>query len=94
LAALPRQKSKVEVPYPSELAWILVRHRDELEEDERHLLKLLLQDPKLAELRQLALQFMRIVRNGLNQQWAAWLESSCASTVKELKKFAIKSNQI
>lgn len=89
METLPRKKSKVGVPYPRELAWILIRHRDELDEDEQQLLKLLLQDTKLAELRQLALQFLRIVRNGLNQQWSSWLESSCASAVKELKSFAI-----
>jgi transposase len=86
---LPRKKSKGEVPSPRELAWILIRHQDELAENEQQLLKLLLQDIKLAELRQLALQFMRIVRNGLSQQWSSWLESSCASTVTELKHFAM-----
>lgn len=86
---LPRKKSKVEVPCPKELAWILIRHQDELAEDEQQLLKLLLQDTQLAELRQLALYFMRIVRNGLSQQWSCWLESSCASVVKELKNFAL-----
>jgi transposase len=84
-----RKKAKVEVPYPRELAWILLRPRDELNEAEQHLLKLLWQDTKLAEFRQLALQFRHIVRNGLSQQWASWLESSCASAVKELKHFAI-----
>lgn len=86
---LPRKKSKVEVPCPRELAWILIRHQDELTEDEQQLLKLLLQDTQLTELRQLALHFMRIVRNGLSQQWSGWLESSCASAVKELKNFAL-----
>jgi transposase len=83
------QKSKVEVPCPKQLAWILIRHQDELAEDEQQLLKLLLQDTQLAELRQLALHFMHIVRNGLSQRWSCWLESSCASVVKELKNFAL-----
>ena len=86
---LSRKKSKVEVPYPRELAWVLIRHKDELDDNEQHLLQVLLQDDKLAELRQLALKFMRIVRNGLSEQWPSWLESCCVSTVKELKNFAI-----
>jgi transposase len=86
---LPRQKSKVEVPCPRELTWLLIRHKDELAEDEQQLLQVLLQDTKLAELRQLAHEFMRIVRDGLSEQWSAWLETCCASAVKELKNFAI-----
>jgi transposase len=86
---LPRQKSKIEVPSPRELAWLLLRHQDELDEHEQHLLQRLLLDPKLTELRQLAHQFMRIVRDGLSEQWSEWLERSCASTVNEIKNFAL-----
>jgi transposase len=32
---------------------------------------------------------MHMVRNGLSEQWAPWLEDSCESAVKELKNFAI-----
>jgi transposase len=60
-----------------------------LDNHEQQLLQRLLQDPKLAELRQLAHQFMRIVREGLSEQWSAWLERSCASTVNELRHFAL-----
>jgi transposase len=32
---------------------------------------------------------MRIVRDGLSEQWSGWLENCCASAIKELKNFAI-----
>ena len=68
---------------------MLVRHSDELEDDEKQLVNILVQDEKVAELRQLAHKFMHMVRNGSSEQWLAWLESSCESVVKELKNFAL-----
>lgn len=86
---LPRPKAEVKVPCPRELAWLLIRHNDELDEDEKQLLKVLLQDDKLAELRQLARKFIAMVREGLTEDWSSWLESCCDSAVKELKNFAV-----
>lgn len=83
------QKTKVIVPSARELAWLLVRHSDELEDDEKQLVDILLRDEKVAELRQLAHKFMHMVRNGAHEQWLAWLESSCESAVEELKNFAL-----
>lgn len=82
-------KTKVIVPSARELSWLLVRHSDELEDDEKQLVNILVQDEKVAELRQLAHKFMHMVRNGSSEQWLAWLESSCESVVKELKNFAL-----
>jgi transposase len=89
IGELTSKKTEIAVPCPRELAWLIIRHSDDLDEDEKQLVEVLVQDGKLAELRQLAHQFMHMVRNGLSEQWAPWLESSCESTVKELKNFAI-----
>ena len=62
---------------------------DELEEDKKQIAEILLQDAQLAEFKQMAHKFMYMVRNGSSEQWSSWLESSCESTVKELKNFAI-----
>lgn len=86
---LPGKKREVTVPCPRELAWLIIRRTDELEEDEKHLVEVLLQDAELAELRQLAHKFMHMIRNGLSEQWSSWLEGSCESAVEELKNFAI-----
>jgi transposase len=87
--ASPGKKPKVVIPSPRELAWLLITYTDDLETDEQRFLKVLLQDDKLANLRQLALECMRIVRDGLWEQWTYWLERCCASAAKELKNFAI-----
>jgi transposase len=81
---------KVEVTLPSsrELAWLIARHADELEAEEKQLLEVLMRDDELAQLRQAAHEFMHMVRNGLDEEWASWLKDSCASAIKELKNFA------
>ncbi|HSM57104.1 MAG TPA: ISL3 family transposase [Candidatus Sulfomarinibacteraceae bacterium] len=87
-ADLSAKKVKVTLPSSRELAWLIVRHGDELEEEEKQLLDVLMRDGELAELRQAAHEFMHIVRNALDEEWASWLKSSCSSAVKELKNFA------
>jgi transposase len=82
-------ETKVAVPSPRELAWLLIRHRDELEEDERQLVNRLLQDNGLAQLRELAHNFIQMVRNGLTDKWTFWIESCYESAIQELKNFAI-----
>jgi transposase len=86
---LPSKKTEVAVPCSRELTWLIIRRTDELEEEEKQLVDVLLQDAELAEVRQLAHNFMHMIRNGLGEQWSSWLESSCESAVKELKNFAI-----
>ena len=60
-----------------------------MEEGEKSLVEVLLQDAKLKELRQLAQEFIHMVRNRRSSHWPSWLASVQESTVKELKKFAI-----
>jgi len=86
--SLSPRTTKVNVPSTRELTWLLIRRNDELEEDEKQFVDVLLQDNQLAELRKLSLTFMKIVRNGLSEKWLSWLESCCESAVKELKNFA------
>lgn len=86
---LPRPKSDKVAPCSRELSWLLIRRSDELEDDEKRLVDALIQDDKLAELRQLAHEFMTMIRNGSSEQWLSWLKSSCESVVKELKNFAL-----
>jgi transposase len=81
--------TKATAPCPRALAWLLIRHSDELEEAEKQLLNVLLQDEALAELRQLACKFIQIVRNGLTDKWATWIQRCCQSVIQELKNFAI-----
>lgn len=45
------KKETIPVPRPKALTWLIIRHKEELDEDEQYLLKLLLQDTKIAELR-------------------------------------------
>lgn len=86
---LPSKKTGVAVPSSRELAWLIIRRTDELEEDKKQIADILLQDAQLAEFKQMAHKFMYMVRNGSSEQWSSWLTSSCESTVKELKNFAI-----
>jgi hypothetical protein len=83
------KETKATAPCPRALAWLLIRHSDELEEAEKQLLNVLLQDEALAELRQLACKFIQIVRNGLTDKWATWIHRCCQSVIQELKNFAI-----
>lgn len=83
------QKDAIAVPRPKALTWLLIRKKDQLNEDEQYLLKLLLQDTKIAELRQLAHRFMHMIRNQSDREWDSWLETCCQSAVKELRNFAI-----
>ena len=85
----PARKPKVKIPGSRELSWLLIRHSDELEENEKQLVTVLVQDERLAELRRLTHKFMQMVRHGLSEKWSSWLESCCESAVKELKNFAL-----
>lgn len=89
LEILPRENPDVAIPSYRELSWLLIRHTEELEEDEKQIVTALIQDNKVAELRQLAHQFMNMLRHGTSCQWQSWLESSCESTVQELRNFAL-----
>jgi hypothetical protein len=51
------------IPRPKALTWLIVRHKEELDDDEQYLLKLLLRDSEIAELRQIAHKFMQMIRN-------------------------------
>jgi transposase len=66
---------------------LIARHADDLDEEETQLLEVLMRDAELAELRQAAHEFMKMVRNGLDDEWASWLKNTRASAVKELKNF-------
>lgn len=82
-------KDPIVVPRAKALTWLLIRKKDELDEDEQYLIKLLLQDTKIAELRQLANKFMHMIRNQSVKEWDSWLKTCCQSAVKELRNFAI-----
>ncbi|MCZ7673753.1 MAG: transposase [Chloroflexi bacterium] len=83
------EKDTIAVPRPKALTWLLIRRKDELDEDEQYLLKLLLKDTKIAELRQIAHKFMQMIRDQSANEWDSWLETCCQSAVKELRNFAI-----
>jgi transposase len=83
------EKDTIAVPRPKALTWLLIRRKDELDEDEQYLLRLLLQDTKVAELRQFAHKFMHMIRNQSANEWNSWLKTCRKSAVKELRNFAI-----
>ncbi|MFO7663447.1 MAG: transposase [Chloroflexota bacterium] len=83
------KKGPVAVPRPKALTWLLIRREDELDEKEQYLLKLLLRDTNIAELRQVAHKFMHMLRNRSDSEWDSWLETCRQSAVKELRNFAI-----
>jgi transposase len=83
------EKDAIAVPRPKALTWLLIRRKDELDEDGQYLLRLLLKDTKIAELRQIAHQFVQMIRNQSANEWDSWLETCCQSVVKELRNFAI-----
>ena len=83
------QKDTIALPRPRALTWLLIRKKDELYEDEQYLLKLLLRDTKIDEIRALAHKFMHMIRNQSVNEWDSWLETCCQSAVKELRNFAI-----
>lgn len=55
---------------------------------EQGVLRDLQSDETLREARQLARQFMTMVRNRQHEKWQSWLESCASSSVKELCNFA------
>lgn len=83
------KKDSIAVPRPRALTWLLLRREDELDMEERYLLKLLLRDTKIAELRRLAHKFMHMIRTQSGAEWDSWLETCRQSAVKELRNFAI-----
>jgi transposase len=83
------KKDSIAVPRPKALTWLLIRKKDDLDKDERYLLKLLLRDTKIAEIRKLAHKFMHMIRSQAESEWDSWLETCCQSAVKELRNFAI-----
>ncbi|MGB5058419.1 MAG: ISL3 family transposase, partial [Candidatus Promineifilaceae bacterium] len=83
------KKETMVIPRPKALTWLVIRHKEELDEDEQYLLKLLLRDTEIAELRRVAHQFMQMIRNQSANEWDSWLEACGQSTIKELKNFAI-----
>lgn len=85
---LSAKQIKIALPSSRELAWLVACHVDELEADEKQLLDVLLRDAEVAELRQAAHEFMQIVRNGLDEEWASWLKNNRESAIKELRNFA------
>lgn len=84
-----RRQVKVIVPSPTELSWLLMRRDEELDSEEQQLVEVLVQDTKLKELRQLAHQFIYMVRHRLSCQWSSWLTRMQESAVKELKNYAL-----
>jgi hypothetical protein len=58
---LSGKKTEVAIPSSRKLAWLMIRRSDELEADEKRVVELLLQDAKLAELRELTHEFMHMV---------------------------------
>lgn len=86
---LTPQTEAVTLPSSREIAWLLIQHMDELEEDDKQLVERLVKDDKLAEFRRQAHQFGHILRQGLTEQWASWLQKNCDSAISELKNFAL-----
>jgi transposase len=87
------KKETIIVPRPKALTWLIIRHKEELDEDEQYLLELLLRDAQITELRQVAHKFMQMMRNQSVNEWDSWLKACRQSAIKELKNFAISLKQ-
>lgn len=77
------------IPQPRPLAWLLLRSDKEHTEVEQQVWQWLQQDEKLLELRQIAHEFIAIVRQRQSDLWSGWLERCVASSVKELRHLAV-----
>lgn len=76
------------LPAPRQLAWLLVRDFSSLEEQERHTLSFLRQEPLIETAYQLAQQFIRLMQERRSDELDAWLSVCGDSGVKELETFA------
>ncbi len=76
------------LPSPRQLAWLLVRDRASLEEQELHTLSFLRQEPLIEAAYQLAQQFIRLMQERRSDEVEAWLSVCTNCGVKELETFA------
>lgn len=76
------------LPSPRQLAWLLVRDRANLEEQELYTLSFLRQEPLIETAYQLAQQFIRLLQERRSDELDAWLSVCTDCGVKELGTFA------
>jgi transposase len=78
----------VRLPGSRELAWLLIRVEEKLDDEELTLRHHILQDSDIATARDLAQRFGRMVRNRRADQLADWIRACQVSGLTELRNFA------
>ncbi len=76
------------LPSAKRLAWLLVKDQEKLDDKEQQLLQQVLQHAVAAKCHTLAHQFIRIVREHLAKELAAWLKACHDSAITEFASFA------
>jgi transposase len=84
----PPETTQFALPTVIELAWMLIRPKTELQDEEVMLWQLLQRDPQLVELRTLARQFIKMVNDRQVSHWEGWHELVKRSSIAEIKQFA------
>jgi len=87
-SATPISYKRSSLPRPKKLVWILLSGDEQHTPDDQIVWHQLQSVETLREARQLARQFMTMVRNRQHEKWRSWLESCASSSVKELCNFA------
>lgn len=81
-------RKKLLVPSPRNTAWWLLQKPEKLEVEQlAYIQRLCATSPEVADVKQLAQQFARLVRERKAQEFAPWLEAAGNSSSKEIKGF-------
>jgi transposase len=81
------------MPSPRQLAWLMMRQPEELEQQERNWLSLIEQHTQVKQLYSMARKFNSIVRKGEAAGLDQWLEDCKASQISMLQTFAVSIKQ-
>jgi transposase len=81
------------MPSPRQLAWLMMRQPEELEQQERNWLSLIEQNSQAKQLYAMARQFNGIIRKGEAADLDQWLEDCKASQISMLQTFAVRIKQ-
>ena len=78
---------------PRQLAWLMIRRPEQLQQQERNWLSLIEQDAQVKQLYSMAQQFGEMIRKGEDARLDQWLEDCKASQISMLQTFAARIKQ-
>jgi len=73
---------------PGNLSWLLIQDQERLDQQERHMLAFILQEPEVSRAYTLAQQFVGMVRKRQGEQLDSWLFSCLESEIPDIQTFA------